>query len=90
MIMKLFLRKYPKILEAMEHRHEMYNRQMDELDRMEDNGDAVIIRPPEKLHIGHTEKNPEELERVYRIGRAEGEKRLADVIRRLYPDQQET
>lgn len=89
-IMKLFLRKYPKILEAMEHRHEMYNRQMDDLDRMEDNGDAVVIRPPEALHIGHTEKNPEELERVYRIGRAEGEKRLADVIRLLHPDWQKT
>ena len=90
LIMKLFLQKYPKILEAMEHRHEMYNRQMDELDRMEDNGDAVVIRPPEALHIGHTEKNPEELERVYRIGRKEAEKRLADIVRRLHPDQQET
>ncbi|MBR3334531.1 MAG: patatin family protein [Clostridia bacterium] len=78
-LMKLFLRRLPKIREAMEHRHEMYNRQMDELDRMEAEQAALIIRPPEDLRIGHTEKNPEELERVYQIGRKEAGKRLEDV-----------
>ena len=77
--MKLFLRRYPKILEAMERRHGMYNRQMDELDRIEAEHTAVVIRPPEILGIGHTEKNPEELERVYRIGRLEAEKRLPEI-----------
>ena len=38
-----------------------------------------MIRPPEPLNIGHREKNPEELERVYRIGRQEAEKRLAEI-----------
>ena len=77
--MRLFLRRLPKIREAMDHRHEMYNRQMDELDRMEAEKAALIIRPPEDLRIGHTEKNPEELERVYQLGRKEAEKRLEDV-----------
>ncbi len=78
-IMKLFLRRIPKIYEAMARRHEMYNRQMDELDRMEVEKRAMIIRPPEDLRIGHTEKNPEELERVYRIGRKEAEHRLPEI-----------
>ncbi len=82
-LMKLFLRRLPKIREAMEHRHEMYNRQMEELDRMEAEKAALIIRPPEDLRIGHTEKNPEELERVYQLGRKEAEKRLEDVRLRL-------
>ena len=77
--MKLFLRRYPKILEAMERRHGMYNQQMDELDRMEADRTALILRPPEPLRIGHTEKNPEELERVYRIGRLEAEKCLPEI-----------
>ena len=51
----------------------MYNRQMEELDRMEADRTALILRPPEPLRIGHTEKNPEELERVCRIGRQEAE-----------------
>ncbi len=77
--MKLFLRRYPKILEAMERRHGMYNRQMEELDRIEAEHTALVIRPPESLGIGHTEKKPEELERVYRIGRLEAEKRLSEI-----------
>ena len=78
-VMKLLLRRFPKIREAMERRHEMYNRQMDELDRMETEKTALIIRPPEDLRIGHIEKNPDELERVYRIGRKEAEKRLPEI-----------
>ncbi len=78
-LMKLFLRKYPKVIEAMENRPEMYNRQMEELDRKEDEKQALVIRPPESLRIGHVEKNPEELERVYRIGRREAESRLEEV-----------
>ena len=77
--MKLFLRRYPKILEAMARRHEMYNGQMEALDRIEDGHSAVVIRPPENLQIGHMEKDPGELERVYRIGRLEAEKRLPEI-----------
>ena len=82
-IIRFFLRKMPKIREAMEHRHEMYNRQMDELDRMEAERTALIIRPEADLRIGHTEKDPRELERVYRAGRCEAEKSLNEVRARL-------
>lgn len=78
-VMNLLLRKIPKVREAMQHRHEMYNHQMDELDRIEEQKTALVIRPPESLHIGHTEKNPEELERVYQIGRKEAEKHLEEI-----------
>ena len=78
-VMKFLLRRIPKIYEAMKHRYEMYNWQMDELDRMEAEKSALVIRPPENLRIGHTEKNPDELERVYRIGRQEAERRLKEI-----------
>ena len=77
--MGLLLRRMPKILAAMERRHEMYNRQMEELDRMEADRAALVLRPPESLRIGHTEKNPDELERVYQTGRKEAEKRLPEI-----------
>lgn len=80
-LLPLILRRMPKIREAMARRHEMYNRQMEELDQMESDENVLIIRPPEDLRIGHVEKKPEELERVYRIGRQEAEKRLPDVRR---------
>lgn len=78
-IIGLLLRKYPRVAEAMAVRHEMYNRQMEEIDRREASGSALVIRPPEPLRIGHTEKHPEELERVYRIGVRETERRLPEI-----------
>ena len=40
---------------------------------------ALILRPRENLRIGQMEKNPEELERVYQMGRKEAERRLAEI-----------
>ena len=80
---RLLLKKYPRLIEAMRVRHEMYNREMEEIDRREREGSALVIRPPRSLGIGHTEKNPEELERVYRIGKAEAEGRIGEIKRFL-------
>ena len=63
----------------MAARHLMYNRQMDEIDQRETSGESLVIRPPQLLWIGHTEKNPDELKRVYQIGVHEAEKRLEDI-----------
>ena len=78
-MMKIMLRKYPCITDAMVIRHQMYNRQMDEIDGREASGESLVIRPPQSLQIGHTEKNPDELERVYQIGVREAEKKLDDI-----------
>ena len=76
---KISLRKYPKMVEVLRDRHIMYNRQMDEIDEIEDSGKSIVIRPPESLGIGRTEKDPDELERVYQIGRKVAEERLEDI-----------
>ncbi len=78
-MMKIMLRKYPRITDAMAARHQMYNHQMEEIDGREASGESLVIRPPQSLQIGHTEKNPNELERVYQIGVREAEKRLDDI-----------
>ena len=78
-MMKIMLRKYPCVSEAMAARHLIYNRQMDEIDQRETSGESLVIRPPQSLRIGHTEKNPDELERVYQIGIHEAEERLEDI-----------
>ncbi len=78
-LIRLMLRRYPAVAEAMAVRHDMYNRQMEELDERERNGTAFVIRPPEPLGIGRTENDPAELERVYRTGRREMQAALADL-----------
>ena len=78
-LIRLMLRKYPKLVEAMATRHERYNRQTEEIERREKAGELLVLRPPEALGISRTEKNPDELERVYRIGRSEAERRLTEI-----------
>ena len=78
-LMKLMLKKYPAIVDAMEHRHEVYQKQLDEICAMENSGEAYVIRPSEALGISRTEKNPEKLEAVYQTGRAEAIKHLDSI-----------
>ncbi|MBQ7386418.1 MAG: patatin family protein [Ruminococcus sp.] len=75
-LMKISLRKYPKLIEAMSNRHILYNKQVKYAEEAEKNGSAFIIRPAEKLPIGRLEKNPETLKTVYELGREEALKNL--------------
>ena len=78
-LFRLLLKKYPAIAQAMIDRPEMYNRQMEEIKEREEAGTAFVIRPKESLGIGRTEKNPDELERVYQLGREEGKRSLPEL-----------
>ncbi|MBQ6734413.1 MAG: patatin family protein [Lachnospiraceae bacterium] len=82
-LMKRMLREYPAVVRAMEKRHRMYNRQMKEIMEREKKGISFVIRPPQSLEIRRTEKDPRQLERVYRIGRREAEKALPELKRFL-------
>jgi len=72
-------KRYPKLADAMEQRHIVYNRQLAEVREREQKRSAIVIRPPESLGIGHVSHNPAELERVYRIGREEANRRLSEI-----------
>ena len=80
-LLRLSLHKYPKMIEALDQRHLMYNRQLDYVSEAEREGRCLVIRPKESLPIGHISHNPDEMQRVYDMGREEGERRIADIIR---------
>lgn len=72
-------RKYPAFVESWAHMEEVYNEEMDYIDREEREGKIYVIRPVVPLNIGKTEKNPDELERVYQAGRRAGKRSLKAV-----------
>ena len=78
-LIKIILRKYPKLYEAMENRHIMYNETMDYIDKQEAAGKILVIRPTTKLKVKPAETNPDELERTYQNGREVGGKVLDSV-----------
>lgn len=78
-LIRAAMRKYPAIIDAMEHRHEMYNSQIEYIRQKEKSGDIIVVRPQSDLGIKQIEKDPQELKRVYEIGREQAEKQLDDV-----------
>lgn len=68
-LIKLALRKYPKVVEAMTHRHEVYNESTEYIFEKADKGELFVICPEESLNIGRLEKNPDNLQRCYDLGR---------------------
>jgi len=75
---KLCLYKYPVLAKALEDRYIMYNDTMEMLDEKEKRGEIILVRPPKDLNIKPL-TTPEEVHRVYEIGREEGLKRVAEV-----------
>ena len=78
-LMKIFLRKYPALLEAMKNRHNVYNDETNYVFNKADKGEAIVICPKEPLGISRTEKDPKELRRVYEAGRIAAIERLERV-----------
>lgn len=68
-LVRTVYRKYPKLIRAMERRHEIYNNQIAYVREAEQNGTAFVIRPPEKLPVSHLTHDPELMRTVYATGR---------------------
>lgn len=78
-LMKLALKKYPKVVDAMARRHINYNETLDYIRKQEQEGKVFVISPDEKLDIGRTEKDPDKLRAVYAIGRKAAEAKLGEL-----------
>ena len=67
-LFKLMMSEYPNVINAMEHRHEMYNNELDYVLEQEKLGNVLLIFPPSKLDIGRTELNKEKMEAIRDLG----------------------
>lgn len=79
-LIKLCYGKYPAFSKALLRRHEMYNREIEELKVREADGNALVIRPSSPIEIGRIEKDPEKLQAVYDLGRADALRQIDKVL----------
>ena len=77
--MKYVLKEYPNVIETMKNRHIEYNETLEYIAEREKAGAAYVIRPDETLGIGRIEHNPDNMQRVYEIGRRVAEKHLENI-----------
>ena len=78
-LLKPFLRKHPAIYRALRTRHEWYNAALAYIDSRVAAGAAVLIAPEAPLPISRVCHDPDQMQRVYDLGRAAGEKTLQQV-----------
>ena len=77
--LRIVLRKYPNLIKALETRHVMYNDTLKYIEEQEKEGKVLVVRPSRALEVGPVEKNPDNLEKVYQIGRSDGEKAIKEI-----------
>ncbi len=69
---------YPRLRVALSHRVAVYNAQLDLVERMEDEGRIVVIRPLRPMDVGRMERDVNKLEALYEEGFRLGEKFCAE------------
>ena len=79
-LIRVVLRKYPKLIDTMAHRHEVYNASTAYVRAEEVAGRAFVLAPDAPLPIKRTEKDPEKLRAVYEMGRRSMEKNLDEMM----------
>ena len=76
---KLVYKKYPKLVESIINRHNMYNETIDEIDRLEKENKIVVIRPSEDLKISRMEHDKEKITMQYELGRKDALAKLEEI-----------
>ncbi len=78
-LMPLFhtlMRRYPEVIRLMEHRHEMYNAQLEYVEEQQRQGNALVVCPEREIPISRVSEKPKELRMVYEMGRQKGKATL--------------
>lgn len=78
-LFKQSLKKYPKMIEAIANRHNAYNQTRDYIFAQERAGKAFVICPKEPLPIGKIEHDPENMRKIYALGRKVAEEKLEEL-----------
>ena len=71
---KFLYKGYPRLRVALSRRTEEYNHQLDLIERMEDWGEIVVIRPERPLEVGRITQDVVKLEHLYEEGFQLGER----------------
>ena len=80
---KLYYKTYPKFAEAINHRYQMYNEELDKVSDLEKEGKIFVIRPSKLVRIKRIEKNKDKIQEMYDLGK-EDTINVLDKLRRYY------
>ena len=67
---RFIYRRFPHLREVLSRRCECYNRQLELVERLEDEGRIIVVRPQEKVAVDRLEENTAKLQALYEEGYA--------------------
>ena len=79
-LLRVLLCRYPRLLDGLATRHDRYNACLDSLAAQERAGRVFVIRPSESVKVPAICRDPDELERIYQVGRADAERTLPGLL----------
>ena len=68
LIAKLFYRKYPNLVNAINNRYKMYNETLDKIKKLEETDKIFVYRPSRFVDIKRVEKDINKLQEMYDLG----------------------
>jgi predicted patatin/cPLA2 family phospholipase len=76
---KFIYRKYPELRKTLANRNAQYNRTMEMIERLEDEGRMTVIRPVHPIEVDRMEKDTDKLRALYQEGYELAESFLASL-----------
>lgn len=76
---KLAYRNFPNLQKALQQRNAVYNRTMDLIERLEEEGRITVIRPYRPVEVGRMEKDTKKLRALYDEGYEIAEKFISSI-----------
>ena len=74
-----FYRKYPKFVEALNVRHNMYNEELEYIEQQEQEGKVLVLRPSKTIKVKKMEQNLDRVKEMYELGRSDAENMLEKI-----------
>ena len=78
-IIKAALKKYPKVFDRLAVRHEVYNRQLEEAIKLQEQGKVIILAPQDCYGVNTLTREPAALEKLYEEGRRCADEHLSEI-----------
>ena len=78
---KFIYKEYPRLRVALRNRNKLYNDQLELVERLEDEGRIIVIRPEEPIVVGRMETNVKKLNDLYEQGYACAQKVMESLER---------
>ena len=73
-------KQYPAFRDAMHNREALYNEQLALVERLEDEGKVLVIRPEKPIEVDRIERDTDKLNALYEEGLAIGRRFVSDFL----------